>query len=269
MIYIALTTVPVRLNNWDLFKRNLDSLLFQKTDKEYNVILSIPQSYEIPYDLLKYIESHPKLFIAREALDYGSITKIIGVLKYSTEPNDIIIALDDDYVYHEDMLEYHLKKLSEYPDHAICFKGEEGLDKRTWNDNEEKKYVFRRWGILWPTDKDRYLLIPYHHYSISYKRSYFKDDFNEEVWNLSKSDDLIMSYYLKKHQIWAVCVKWDLETDFRVVERIAFPVIERLPYPSERKRRTIYQGIPETIKNLLFDFDSAKGKETIFYVEKT
>ncbi len=99
---------------------------------------------------------------------------------------------------------------------------------------------------------------------MSYKRNYFKEDFNEQIWNLSTIDDLIMGYYLKKHQFWPICVKWDQETDFRVIDRIAFPVIEKISYSSNKKRKPIYQNIPEIIKNLLFDFDSPKGKETIF-----
>lgn len=269
MIYIALTTIPERLNNWKLFKENLDSLLNQKTDKEYSVILTVPEDYEIPYELLKFITYNPSLIVNRRTNDYGSITKIIGALEYTNDPDDVILACDDDYVYHEDMLEYHLKKLNEYPNHVICFKGEEGTDKRTWNDNETVKFVFRRWGILWPTDKDRYLQIPYHHYSVSYKRKYFKEDFNEELWSISNIDDLIMSYYLKKNEIWTICVKWDKETDFRMSDRLAFPVIKKISYPSDLKRQPIYKNIPEKIRELLFNFDSAYGKATFIYTEKT
>jgi hypothetical protein len=268
MIYISLTTIPDRLRQWNLIEENLNSLLHQKTDKEYKVIFSIPEHYEIPYDLLKFVDHNSKLSINRKIPDYGSITKIIGVLEYTDDPNDIIIACDDDYVYHEDMLEYHLKKLNEYPNHVICFKGEEGIDKRTWNENGERKFVFRRWSILWPTDKDRYLQIPYHHYSVSYKRKYFKDDFNEKLWEISNIDDLIMSYYLKKNEIWTICVKWDKETDFRVVDRIAFPVVKKIIYSLIQKRETVYKNIPEKIRELLFNFDSAYGKATFIYTEK-
>ena len=50
MIYISLTTVPIRLRLWNLVKQNLDSLLNQKTSKDYNVILNIPYHYKMNND---------------------------------------------------------------------------------------------------------------------------------------------------------------------------------------------------------------------------
>ena len=108
MIYISLTTVPLRLKYWDLFRQNLESLMHQKTDKDYRVILSIPfvyamknEEYILSDELLEYAKNNPKLIINREKIDYGPILKVIGGVKYSIDPNDYIIALDDDYIYHE------------------------------------------------------------------------------------------------------------------------------------------------------------------------
>lgn len=210
MIYISLTTVPKRLSYWVSIKENLTSLLVQNTDKKYCVVFNIPKLYAmdddieyiLPDELLEFAKEYPNLIINRDIYDYGPIIKVYGALRYATDPNDIIIAVNDHYVYHEDMLEYHMRKLSEYPHHIICFKGEEGIDKRRWTDeNGVKKFVVRPWPLLWPTDKDRYLMVPYHEYSISYKREHFKDDFNGEIWGLSDNEDLIMAYYLKLQEI--------------------------------------------------------------------
>jgi hypothetical protein len=285
MIYISLTTVPHRLSNGDMFEQNLNSLLYQKTDKEYFIILSIPNiyiktntEYVIPDELMEITENNPRLIINTNTPDHGSITKIIGALKYATDPNDIIIAVNDHYVYHEDMLEYHIKKLNEYPHHVICFKGEEGIDKRRWTDeNGIKKFVVRPWPLLWPTDKDRYLMVPYHEYSISYKREYFKDDFNSEIWGLSDNEDLIMAYYLKLQEIWSICSKWDREIDFRPnFHRLTFPIIKRLSYslhtednlPKNNYGSYLSRG-PEIIRKLLYNFNSAEGKAKYIYTEKT
>ena len=46
MIYLSLTTVPQRLTNWEVAKINLDSLLNQKTNKDYKVVLNIPFYYK-------------------------------------------------------------------------------------------------------------------------------------------------------------------------------------------------------------------------------
>jgi hypothetical protein len=164
------------------------------------------------------------------------------------------------------MLDYQVKKLNQYPEHAICFNGENGLDKKTWNENGEKRYVFRNTDILVPTDIDRYILIPSHAYSVGYKRSYFKDDFNEEIWNLIDDEDLIMSYYLKKHKIWLLCVKWEKETDFRPRRNGFFPVIHKTLNVSNEYIHD-KNKMNETIKKLLYyDMDTPEGK-VIYHIE--
>jgi len=118
MIYISLTTVPIRINLWESFEQNLLSLLNQNTDKDYKVVLSIPycyknnndEEYVINDNLKLFAQQNPKLIINRVDKDYGPIVKITGVLNVSNNPEDILIICDDDHVYHEDMLEYHLKK---------------------------------------------------------------------------------------------------------------------------------------------------------------
>jgi len=245
MIYISLTTVPLRLKYWDLFKQCLDGLLGQKTDKDYRIVLNIPyfyamkdnEPYIIPDELIEFAKNTPKLIINREEVDYGPILKVIGGVKIATNPDDIIIALDDDYVYHEDMLEFHVKKLSQYSRHAICFTGDNGVDVRRWTDeNGVKKYAYLGNSFYIPPLCDHYLLVPGHWHSVSYRRYYFKDDWNEHVWKLSTGDDLVMGYYLKKNKLFAICTAWDKETDWRPVNHcgrwaISFPLVRDIFYP--------------------------------------
>ena len=42
MIYISLTTVPIRMQLWESSKQNLESLLNQNTTHDYKVVLNIP-----------------------------------------------------------------------------------------------------------------------------------------------------------------------------------------------------------------------------------
>jgi len=242
MIYISITTVPLRLKCWDLIRENLNSLLNQKTDKEYYVALSVPLSYTInhnevyviPNELIEFAKNNPKLIINRETYDYGPIVKIIGGLRYANNPDDIIIACDDDHVYHEEMLEYYVKKLNEHPDNAICFRGDMALDKRIWTENGTKKFVFYPDDILFPVNRDCYLGIPGHWHSVGYWRRFFEEDFNEDLWKLADGDDVIMGYYLKKHKHFALCVVWDKETDFRPIANNrpseTFPIVRNVPY---------------------------------------
>lgn len=249
MIYISLTTVPLRLTFWEELKTNLDSLLNQKTDKEYYVIFSIPMTYAmnedeeyiLPDGLLEYAERHPRLIINRETPDYGPIVKVIGGLKYATEPDDILIVCDDDQIYHEEMLEYHVKKLNEHPTEIICFRGDQVVDKREYIDPEDgiKKFVLRNGHIHFPVNRDTFLLIPGHWHSVGYFRRYFEDDFfDENFWKMANGDDILIGYYCRLHNILIRCVRWDKETDFRPILDEAgykpcytFPIVAPVPMP--------------------------------------
>ncbi len=270
MIYISLTTTPDRFNQLELLEENLLSLIYQHTKKDYNVILSIPNNHLIPDRLLEFGKNHPKLVINNNVSDYGHITNIVGTISYVAADNDdTIIVCSDDYVYEPSMLEYHMKKMDEYPYHVICFKGEVGLDKRKYTENGLKKFVMRRLDACFPIDSDRYLLVPYHHYSVSYKKSYFEKDFDENVWKLINNDDLIMAHYLKKHEIFVLCSTWDNETDFRHSSRLTFPIIKKLPFQIDHNIIKHQNEEKEKLINeLLLDYTTPEGKASVFYTER-
>jgi len=262
MIYISLTTVPRRLKYWSLVETNLISLLTQNTDKEYYVIFNIPKLYAmdddveyiLPDELLSFAIEHPNLIINRDIYDYGPIIKIAGALRYATDPDDIIIALDDDEIYHPDMIEYSIKKLNEYPNHVICYTGDKALEKRTFIEDGVKKYSFYGTIVYFPLQEDFYVGMPGHAFSVTYKRSYFKEDFNEELWTMASGDDPLMGYYLKKHQIWPICVKWDKLTDFRPIRDECnpnpfyhFPVIKPIGFPENAGGYLIRKKYPGSI----------------------
>jgi hypothetical protein len=242
MIYISLTTVPQRLSNWEHFKVNLDSLVNQKTNNEYKVILNIPYfyknkeiEYEIPQELLDYQLQNNKLIINRVEEDYGPVVKLTGVLEYTQNPDDILIVLDDDQKYHEEMLEYHLKKRAQHPEDIICFRGDIPLRKVTWEDENQKFLMFRTTHRYFPVQSDCYMRIPGHWHSVGYKRSFFDEDFlSNENLSISVNDDIICSYYFLKKEIFFRCVFWDKEVDWRPVNdngrgAWSFPIVEQLP----------------------------------------
>jgi hypothetical protein len=257
MIYISLTTVPDRLNFEQSSRINLESLLNQKTDKEYKVLYNVPFKYtgklsdekgrlpqntdggeivEIPEWINKLAQENNKLIINR-LKDYGPPTKIVGALLYTNNPDDVLICCDDDQEYHEEMLEYHLSKLSQYPNCAIAFRGDRLYEKREWIENDVKKYTFTQISDNFPVTHDVNLAITGHWHSVGYKRSFFKDDFLDEdfIFKNHWSDDIIMAYYVIKHKLEIKCVAWDKETDFRLVNTNgrpsnSFPVVKNLPF---------------------------------------
>jgi hypothetical protein len=246
MVYISLTTVPVRMSFWNEFKQNLDSLLNQDTTSDYKVVLNVPYRYKnnndeeyiISENLLKYVEENPKLIINRVEDDFGPVVKLTGILLYSNNPDDILIVCDDDHVYHKDMLEYHLKKRNEYPNDAICFRGDTPVQKREWMENEIKKYTLPTTHTYFPAKFDIQLNVPGHWHSVGYKRGFFSDDFlDKDFLTACDNDDVLVGYYFRKYQRLITCVAWDRETDFRAVNSLgrsshSFPIINPLLFPS-------------------------------------
>jgi len=281
MIYISLTTVPIRMQEWGSFEQNLKSLLNQNTSQEYKVVLNIPyyyknnnnEEYVVSNELEQLVEKNPKLLVNRVEEDFGPIVKITGVLSIATDPKDILIICDDDHVYHEDMIEYHLKKGKQYPNSAIAFRGDNPIEKREWIDNGIKKYMLHPTHRYFPVQQDCLLAIPGHWHSVGYKRSFFKDDFLDRNFLLScEGDDIHAGYYLRKNQIDIVCVTWDKETDWRPVNNHrsawSFPIVQALSFPESgfsefRKKSGENQGnTAEYIKELLHNNNN-------IYIEKS
>lgn len=225
--YISLTTVPERIKNWNSFQENLKSLVNQKTLVDYQVILTIPEHYAIknePYeihsDLANFIEDNPKIILNRKTIDYGPITKVIGALSISTDPNDTLIVCDDDHKYNEGMIDYHLKMQDKYNSKAvICFRGDIPAEKVPVNpETEDKRYYLRPCHTYFPVREDFRLIIPGHWHSVSYKRGYFGEDFlDPNFLSLGDNDDLLIAYYFKKKRKPIICANWENETDYTPV----------------------------------------------------
>jgi hypothetical protein len=274
MIFISLTTVPKRLEIWPAIQRNLESLLRQKTNKEYYVIFNIPQTYTmddnveyiIPDELWGFSKSYPKLIINRSTPDYGPIVKIYGALQYVTNPSDILIVVDDDNIYHEDMIECHLQKLNQYPNYVICYASDAALKKVETIENDVKGYKFDSHTIQYPIKKDEYVRSPGHNGSVSYKRSYFKEDFIPELFNLADGDDPLMGYYLKKHAIHIICAKYD---EKYITQCAAFPIVRGIGFPQKTAGDLIRKKYPQTIHGRQSEeLQIYLSNNNIFYIEE-
>ena len=242
MIYISLTTIPERMNFEESARKNLNSLINQDTDKEYKVLYNVPLFYkekneecEVPQWIYDLANENPRLII-NKIDDLGPVTKVVGALEYTKNPEDILIICDDDHQYHKDMLEYHIKKRALYPRTAIAFRGDRMLEKREWLENGIKKWVFLSSSDYFPVKQDLNITIPGHWHSVSYERGMFKDDFLDRTFLQTHwADDLILAYYIAKNNFEIKCVNWDQENDFRLVNYYgrpcnSFPVEVTLPF---------------------------------------
>lgn len=245
-VYISLSTVPKRIGFWDSFRQNLYSLVNQKTDVDYKVILNIPYKYNVTNelydthdDLLQFQKENPKLLINRTS-DYGPITKIIGAFDICKDPEDILLVCDDDQVYSEEMLDYQLRMHEKYKGQYItCFRGDTPVRKKeVVKSDGSAGYILEPCHTYFPVREDFRLIIPGHWHSVCYKRSFFGEDFlNKEFLSLCDNDDFLIGYYMKKKTIPIMCVNWDKETDYTPVNdngkpSWSFPIANHLPYES-------------------------------------
>ena len=214
-VILTMTTIPNRLKEKSL--RDVISILSNLSYSNYEIHFNIPfvnkktnEEYEIP-EWLEHSQSN-KLKIYRTN-DYGPITKILPTILRTSDPNQIIITVDDDLEYMDGFIEYHLEKRKIYQDCAIGFAGISAIDGSCHFCTTVKEDV--RVKIL-----EGYK-------TVSYKRSFFKDDFKEfakDGW----SDDVILSAYMGKNEIKKYVVNYNGDNDFR--SRVeSFPCVRIMP----------------------------------------
>jgi hypothetical protein len=245
-LYISLSTVPKRMGLWDSFEQNLTSLVNQKTDLDYKIILNIPyiynitkEEYVIHENLLNFQKQNPKLIINRTE-DYGPITKIIGSFNISKDPEDVLLICDDDQAYNEGMLDYQLKMQEKYNKQYItCFRGDiPAIKVEATKEDGTKGYMLSSYHTYFPVKEDFRLVVPGHWHSVCYQRSFFGEDFlDKDFLSLCDNDDFLIAYYMKKKAIPIMCVNWDKETDYTPVNHDGrpswtFPINKHLSYDS-------------------------------------
>jgi hypothetical protein len=195
MVYLTLTTIPSRLNssyNLDI-KECLNTLLNQ-THNNYEIHLNIPsklkytgEEYIIPDWLLKLQESNSKLKVFSGLEDMGPATKLYHTVQRITNPEDIIIVVDDDLLYDSRLVEEQVNNQKKFIGAVVGYDGINSVD----NFQKDIRDYFCS-GI----NEHNKVKVLQHYKSISYKRKYFEDDFNDFVLsNLSWNDDVLMSAY--------------------------------------------------------------------------
>lgn len=207
-IVISLTTVPERLSNEheDGIKHVIKSLCTQTNDN-YEVHFNIPYLYEVtkteyilPVWLDEYKLKYPHLKVFRTK-DYGPPTKFVPTLE-RVSPETIILVVDDDLIYHHEMVNEHLKFQKEYMDSVICYSGDGCV---------EPKYFDLRDSWLISVDSVREADGLQQFKSVSYKRKLFNDDFFENYLGRTFSDDILVSRYFKNNKIKIYVVPFEIE----------------------------------------------------------
>jgi len=209
-VVVTLTTIPSRLisNYHEDMRLCINSLLDQQFD-DYEIHINIPyilkltgEEYIIPEWLNILQEENDKLKIFRGE-DYGSVTKIVDTIKRIEDPNCVIITADDDLVYHPEMVLEQFKNQTErFHKCAVGYDGISSLDP-----------VFRdirnHYVVSVPCNVRVNVL--QHYKTVSYKRSYFEEDFFTDFIDKSWADDILVSAYMGKQKISKYVTYYDKE----------------------------------------------------------
>ena len=203
---ITLTTIPSRLESTsDLgFKSCLNSLLEQDWEN-YQVWINIPlvhsysgKEYYIPDWLENLVEVDDKLKIYRTE-DLGPATKLIPTVERISDPDQIIIVVDDDLVYHEDMIKEQVNNQNKWPESIVGYDGiggrtEEGERLKAFGDSRDHYCVSIRMNVK--------VNIIQHYKTVSYKRRFFEEDFFDfcKEWLTWDDDKLMASYFSHKRR---------------------------------------------------------------------
>lgn len=110
-----MTTLPKRL---PYIKPVIKSILKYNPDIDKLYIC-------LPYGNVnqKYIPSDTDKLKVIRCKDYGPITKILGVLKYETDPDTLILTLDDDTLIIKNITKILKEKAKKYPNATLSFSG--------------------------------------------------------------------------------------------------------------------------------------------------
>lgn len=202
---ITFTTIPSRLRDTgeNGIIKCIQSLINQDFDGEYEIHFNIPsvnhktnEAYVVPAEIRSLSEQHPKFKIFEGLEDKGSVTKILYTLRRETDPDTIIITCDDDLIYHPKMLEEQVKNQEKYPNTAVGYDG-----CRAERDNGEELFHDQRDHYVVSVYRNTYVNFLQNYKTVSYRRSFFGEDFEDFVKLGSWADDVTIGAYLGKQKI--------------------------------------------------------------------
>nr|QBK92935.1 MAG: glycosyltransferase [Pithovirus LCPAC403] len=189
-IVVSFTTIPSRI-------KNIPRLIKQL---EHQTLIPDAIYFNLPYRSLREGKEYPKFklpdtflnVIVNRCDDVGPLTKILPTLEKETNPETIIITIDDDIIYKRNIFE-KLVEASLGSDHtAYSFSG----------------WQYQHWTGF---GKEGSNMLPFYTYQgvtdivhgvsgVAYKRKFFGEDFHP-IDECFLVDDVLISTYLSLHNI--------------------------------------------------------------------
>jgi len=201
-IVVTLTTIPSRLSfdGNEGIKLCIQSLV-QQNFNNYQIHLNVPHVHKMTgevYVIPDWLLNTPQIKIFRTE-DFGAATKLLPTVERIQDPETIIIVVDDDLVYHSDMVLSHVENQTIWPEAVVGYDGlrsrsDDGAYSRYFNDSRDYYHTANYRTSL--------VDILQHYKSVSYKRRYFENDFLDFASkNHSWADDLLLAaYFSYKHR---------------------------------------------------------------------
>jgi len=178
-IIISLSTSPNRIYHIE----HLIKTMKNQTIRPTKIVLNLPYLFKrtkLTYDNIPDFITNDSIIKINRCEDIGPSTKIIPTIKFASSPETIIISIDDDIEYKENMIEILLKYSNQYPNAVITG---ESIMKLPNN----KAQIIEGYS------------------SVLYKRKFIEDfDYNillKYPIFCYLADDLIISNHLKKKNI--------------------------------------------------------------------
>ena len=183
-VVISVTTLPSR---YELLERVLESIHSQslQADAIYICLPEFSDREKCEYLTPDFLTEKDR--ILKSDKDYGPATKLIPTLLKETNPNTLIVTIDDDIIYHPYWLQRIVNQALLYPDSAIGF--------AAWNVKSNNKspydFVYEEHSDF-PSGKLVNVLEGYR--GVAYRRKFFDDSianyddypneskFQDDVW---------------------------------------------------------------------------------------
>lgn len=193
-LVVSLSTLPSRVNN---IKPVLKSIL-KNTLKPDLIYLNIPKfsmREKVEYKINpKNVEFDPKIIVNRIDTDYGPITKLYPVLEKETDPDTVIICIDDDIIYDKNLIQTLYDQSVQNPESCICSRGWSYI-------NLGKTFI----PVFFPLYFVKKVKILQCFAGVLYKRSFFENiqKFKKfmNVKECFTTDDIIISKFLESEAI--------------------------------------------------------------------
>ncbi|VVU95072.1 hypothetical protein CPAV1605_797 [seawater metagenome] len=248
MIYLSVTTIPSRINNFYSFYENI----MDGIKKPHKIILNVyitslrGTKLDIPTDL----NNLDNLIIIKHSEDYGPILKFLAVFEDIIKDEDIFIYCDDDIIYSDNWLETLINNIQQNPKKISSIALNSGVNTfcrfRYFTFNGFNSFLrgFAGVGFYKRIIKELNKMEIIH----------FLDSFEKKM-----SDDLIISYFINKNQIQCCKVKGDYkdfcyETEACNNKDSISQGVNGLLLPNKQKYHLICLDDPKILK--FFDIES-------------